>query len=896
MLLEPGRLIGAYEILAPLGRGGMGEVYRARHTRLGMLAAIKVVSAKLESDPAAAERLDREARLASSLNHPAIVTIHDIGEVEGRPFIVMEFVDGQPLSARLAAGPMKAREAVELACQVADGLAAAHGAGVVHRDLKPQNIMVTSDGRAKIVDFGLSKMAPVPAGPDVETAVQPGSLTAPHTVLGSAGYMAPEQVSGRPSTFRTDQFALGVVLYEMLTGHRTFTGDTAMDTLAAILKDEPTPIVDFCPTLSPRLVTIIERCLAKRPENRYGSTRDLARDLAEVRDQLTSSRWSLPPIPVPFRFPPWRGIAALLVVVLALAGVYYRWMRTTGPAVSHAVNYEQVAVLPFDCSAGDQVICDGLVEALTSGLTDLSAFNPKLRVVSQAIALRDMPPDKASPETARSTLGATVAIAGGMERRASGIRATVTAIDATNSTPSTWARFLTWWGSRSQTIDIAAGQEDKLQRALVMAAATLLHMKLTKEANAAIGAGGTAVPRAYVAYLQGRGSLRHLRPDDPGFAGLAAEARNALAASSIASLTTAVQADRNFALAHAALCEAYWRQYESTRSTPSVDLALASCRLAIQIDERLLPVRLTLVTIARGREGRHEEAIASARQAVALAPWSSAARGELAAAYQTAEQWDKAEATYEEALKELPDDPTIYGDLCRFYLLKRLYERSQPACRRAVELTPDNTRVLNNLGAALLGIQANEEAVAKFKHSLEVRPTSAAASGLGYYYYLQGNYADAARSYEEAVELLPESLPAANKIEVYRSLGASLYWTENERPKSRRAYETVVQLITTALADQPKNTKLLAKLADAYSLLDRVGEALAALGQLERLKLTDSEDLFLVAGAYEQSGHRTQALGWLQRAVAAGYSREKAARSPFLKAMTQDARYANAVK
>ena len=199
MLFEPGHLIGAYEILGPLGQGGMGEVYRARHTRLGMLAAIKVVSARLESDPAATERLNREARLASSLNHPAIVTIHDIGEIEGRTFIVMEFIDGEPLSARLAAGPMKVREAADLTAQVADGLAAAHDAGVVHRDLKPQNIMVTADGRAKIVDFGLSKLSPMSArSEDRNRSGAEGYHGAPHRCWAAPGTCRPSRCPAVP--------------------------------------------------------------------------------------------------------------------------------------------------------------------------------------------------------------------------------------------------------------------------------------------------------------------------------------------------------------------------------------------------------------------------------------------------------------------------------------------------------------------------------------------------------------------------------------------------------------------------------------------------------------------------------------------------------------------------
>ncbi len=427
MLLEPGHLIGAYEIVGQLGRGGMGEVYQARHTQLGMLAAIKVVSDRLESDPDATGRLKREARLASSLNHPSIVTIHDIGEIDGRTFIVMEFVDGKPLSEHLAAGALDVRDAVDLAAHVADGLAAAHAAGVVHRDLKPQNIMVTRDGRAKIVDFGLSKVAPQPVGSEDETHRLPDDLTTPHAVLGTVGYMAPEQVGRHEATFRTDQFALGIVLYEMLTGRRAFKRDSAIQTMAAIEKEQPTPLTKLRPGLPPQLVAIVERCLAKRPEDRYGSTHDLAHDLAAVREQLARRRLVFPPLPVVLR---WAGRGRPADCVGGGRGACLPEVaRPSACARCGCVSAGRGAAVRLR-NPNDQVFCDGLVETLTSSLAGLSAFDLKVRVVSQAVALRDMPVEKASPEAARRTVGATVAITGAMERRASGIRVTLTAVDA----------------------------------------------------------------------------------------------------------------------------------------------------------------------------------------------------------------------------------------------------------------------------------------------------------------------------------------------------------------------------------------------------------------------------------------------------------------------------------
>jgi len=229
----PGHRIGAYEIVGPLGSGGMGTVYRARDTRLGRLVAVKFVSDDLAHDPTSAARLAREAALTSSLNHPNIVTVHDVGEVDGRPFIVMELVPGQSLYEAMDSGRMKPARVVDIACQIADGLAAAHGAGVVHRDLKPRNVMIAEDGRIKIVDFGLGKIPAALADADASTAGQQG-LTQEHAVLGTAGYMSPEQVNGRTIDFRSDQFALCSMMYEMLTGRRAFKRNTPVLTMAAV--------------------------------------------------------------------------------------------------------------------------------------------------------------------------------------------------------------------------------------------------------------------------------------------------------------------------------------------------------------------------------------------------------------------------------------------------------------------------------------------------------------------------------------------------------------------------------------------------------------------------------------------------------------------------------------
>jgi len=285
MRFPPGTRIGPFEVVSLLGEGGMGEVYRAVDPRLGRDAAIKVLNVRRSTDPESRLRFEQEARAASGLNHPGIVTIYDIGEVESASYIAMEYVDGRTLREALAAGRLSLRKALDIAVQLAEGLAVAHDAGIIHRDLKPENVMLTSDGRVKIVDFGLAKLTRSSTSPG-DTTHQLPDLTRSGAIVGTAGYMSPEQTVDEPLTFRSDQFSFGSILYEMLTGARAFQRPNLVETLNGILREEPRPIAEANRAVPPSLRWIVERCLSKEPRSRYSSTLDLARELRTVRDHL----------------------------------------------------------------------------------------------------------------------------------------------------------------------------------------------------------------------------------------------------------------------------------------------------------------------------------------------------------------------------------------------------------------------------------------------------------------------------------------------------------------------------------------------------------------------------------------------------------------------------------
>jgi Tol biopolymer transport system component len=330
MSLAPGVRLGAYEVVALLGAGGMGEVYRARDSRLGRDVAIKVIPANFSADTDRLQRFEQEARAAAALNHPNILAVHDVGTHEGTPFIVSELLEGETLRERLSSGPLPVRKAIELGIQIAQALAAAHDKGIVHRDLKPENIFVNKDGRAKILDFGLAKLTQSD-GAMVATSNLPTTpvQTQRGLVLGTLGYMAPEQVRGLAADHRADIFACGAVLYEMLSGRRAFHGETTADTMSAILKEDPPDLPVAERHIPPALSRIIDRCLEKNPSKRFGTAGDLAFALEALSSHSGTVTAAAMDVPLRRRLArvwlPWTVAAiALLAAIGAAAAVYTR--------------------------------------------------------------------------------------------------------------------------------------------------------------------------------------------------------------------------------------------------------------------------------------------------------------------------------------------------------------------------------------------------------------------------------------------------------------------------------------------------------------------------------------------------------------------------------------------
>jgi eukaryotic-like serine/threonine-protein kinase len=354
--LSSGTKLGAHEIVAPVGVGGMGEVYRARDSRLGRNVAIKVLPASFSSDSSRLHRFEQEARAAAALNHPNILAVYDIGAKDGSPYIVSELLEGETLRERLRSVPLPVRKAIDFAQQIARGLAAAHDKGIVHRDLKPENIFVTNDGRIKILDFGLAKLVRPENVADGQVLTQTLESD-PGTVLGTVGYMSPEQVRGKPADARSDLFSFGTILYEMLSGKRAFHGESAAETMSAIAREEPPELTETNRNVPPALERIVRHCLEKNPAERFHSAHDLAFDL----ETLSSVSSTTTRVPVPTlqhrRLGLVGAVTAAVVLSLALGALLDRMTHPTATVPSyHQLTFRRGTVTTAKFAPDGQVL------------------------------------------------------------------------------------------------------------------------------------------------------------------------------------------------------------------------------------------------------------------------------------------------------------------------------------------------------------------------------------------------------------------------------------------------------------------------------------------------------------------------------------------------------------
>jgi eukaryotic-like serine/threonine-protein kinase len=862
-VLECGVILGSYKIVSRLGSGGMGEVYRAYDTKLGREVALKVLPADFADDPTSLTRFRREAHVLASLNHPNIVTIYDVDQDGRTVYIAMELVDGKPLDDVLATGPMPLGEMLDVAAQIGAGLAVAHNSRIVHRDLKPQNVMIRKDRLVKILDFGLSKRSALSLPDSDKLSV----VTVPGIILGTIDYMSPEQASGQPADFRSDQFSFGSLVYEMATRQRPFRRRTGAETLAAIIGDEPTPVTHLIPQLPVALGAVIQRCMAKEPEKRYASTEELAHELKELRESGASrevkSRSARAKAGMLRRAFPLRVRAILATVVLVaaigiaaprFAGKIRAWSHSVSPATE-----KELVVLPFTNvgnDPGSQAFCDGLVEILSSKLSQLEQFQKALRVVPATDVLRE---GIVTVKEARQIFGVTLAITGSIQRTDNRVRMTINLVD-----PQTLRQL------KSKTIDTEVHDIAALQDGVVLEAADLLDIRLTSEAKQVLTSGGTTVPDAYDLYAEGRGYLQ--RYDVP---------QNVDNAISLFKL--ALERDNRYALAEAGLGEAYWQKYEHTKDSQWAEEAKKTSAAAIALNNKLPQVYVALGMIHTGM-GDYDQAIGNLQKALALDPYDGDAYRELAKAYEKRGRLQEAESTYRNAVAARPNYWGAHNELGGFYYRQGRYDEAEKEFRTVVELTPDNARGYSNLGVIAHSQKRYEDAAKMFEKSVAIKPSDKAYSNLGGLYYSLGRYSDAAFNFQKAVEMNDRDSMLWHNL-------ASAYKESNEPEKARVAFDRTAKLAVEQLRVNPRDPDVLIRLADAYSMLEQPQRARGLLERALALAPESVDDMFQAGEIYEQLQDRKHALEWIGKAIKSGYSRDLVEKSPDLAQLRLDPKF-----
>jgi len=734
--LSAGTRLGPYEILAPLGAGGMGEVYKARDVKLGRQVAIKVLPDAMSRDGDRLARFEREARSLAALNHPNIVTIYAVEESGQTRFLAMELVEGRSLDLILAERALDLPSFLDLAVPLADALSAAHERGIVHRDLKPGNVMVTAEGRVKVLDFGLARLDSAPSDPELSNSpTQAGSdLTSEGQVFGTVAYMSPEQARGDRVDARSDVFSLGIVLYQMLTGARPFAGASAVDTISAILRDTPVPLADRRADLPPHLGRVVRRCLEKDPRNRYQTSRDVYNELRELRGEVSApSAASVAPPPTGRGQSPVAWIAAAAgALAVAIGLIVLTRSRTPGAAAPAAGAIRSIAVLPLDNYSGDSsqdYFAEGMTDELTSDLANISG----LRVISRGSAMqfagKKRPP---TPEIAK-TLDVDAVVEGSVIRSGDRVRINAQLIDA-RSDRHLWAKSF----ERSSK-DVLALQDE-----LAAAIANEIHVTLTPAEESRLAKGRTVKPDAYDAYLKGRYFFN--RPSDENLS------------KAIALFEKATGMDASYAPAFSGLSDALlWAGYNEgvLTGTEARPKAKAAAEKAIALDPESAEAHTSLANFKLWYEYDWAGCEAEFRRAIELNPNYAFAHDQFGIGLSFQGRFDEAIAAGKRAAALDPLSPQIPLDATMAYGFKGDYEAGRKLTRRAAELDP--TFFFAPFEEGWLEIQAGRlpEAIANLRKAKAMDSPAFVSAFLAYAYAASGDRASAT---SELADLTKRSL------------------------------------------------------------------------------------------------------------------------------------------
>jgi len=675
-----GKTVSHYRILRQLGSGGMGVVYEAEDTRLKRNVAVKFLSSQLAQDGPMLERFNREARAASALNHPGICTVHAIDQADGQSFIVMELVDGESLSAKMAAGPLEVGQVLDYGIQIADALESAHGKGIIHRDLKPMNMMVTTRGQVKILDFGLAKIdrTDSPSDETVSPTAPPNrrDLTAAGTVFGTVQYMSPEQARGLPTDARTDLFSLGAILYQMATGDRPFEGDTEAVVFDAILNREPKPLAEANPAMPGALAQILEKALEKDRTLRYQTATELKTDLMRLRRKLEGSRSGAAP------------------------------SSDSKPGARHAER--SIAVLYFENLSrekDDEYLRDGITEDILTDLSKIAGLSVFPRTT--VLTFRDQ---KATAADVCRQLSAGYALEGTLRRAGNRLRINAQLVDGSTGFPV--------WSDR---YDREMSDIFEVQDEIAHKIAEALRIKLTPQEQAELAAKPTENLQAYDLYLRGRSYARRRTTRDMEFA--------------LQMFENAVQLDPNFALAWAAIANGcahaqYWSSGSSGKGQ-YMDRAQAASLRAVALAPDIPEVLVSQGWILYAG-GRYDDAVRLTRAAISRKRDCEGAYYLLLRAHFSSGKYQEVATLAEEAIEAAGTDYNVYipimnalGALGKEEATRNVRLRLMQALENHLREVPEDARARILLGGMYSQEHRIDDAIRETNLAMTLRPNEA---------------------------------------------------------------------------------------------------------------------------------------------------------------------------
>ncbi len=717
-----GTVVGRFRIAERLGQGGMGEVYRAEDTKLKRTVALKRLAPSLRADSLYRRRFLEEAERASRFGDAQVAAVYDVLEEHGEIFLILEYVEGQNLRQRLRQ-PLSLDEFFTIAMQCAEALVSAHGHGIVHCDIKPENIMLTSAGKIKILDFGVAKHLP--------RSDQSSTVDRAGTFAGTPAYMSPEVLLERVPDGRADIFSLGVVFYEVLTGQHPFLANSFVATSDRIRAETPASIRIFNRSVSRDLDALVNKAMAKDPAQRYASAQELLDALRQVHGELSDAGLArvVPPRveTLPKKNRTWLWASVLLLGVLLFAFFYWQARSSRGNSLGSSPAPIQLAVLPFAPTAddaGSRAFCDGLTETLTAKLTQLTGNYPLQVVPSSEIRAAGV----TSVEQARKNFGVGLVLEGSLHSSGNQVRVAYTLVDAKTN------RQL-----HAETVDADVSDAFAVEDRVVDGTLHMLGLTVKNDDRVVLAAHGTGDASAYDQYLRGRGYLldyqKHENID-----------------SAISAFNRALTLDPKYAEAYAALGKAYGLQYEEGQGGRELmEKARSACDHAVASSPSLAEGHTCLGSVFRAT-GEYDKAVAQFREATTLDPTSDDAFRGLADAYEKLNQPDEAEATFRKAISLRPQYWGGYNWLGFFYWQQGRYDDAARMFKEVVSLMPDNFRGYSNLGAMYVVQGRYAQAIDALQKSLAIRPTVEVYDNLGNAYFSMRRFDEAARNFEEGLK------------------------------------------------------------------------------------------------------------------------------------------------